>query len=129
MPGFAGEPESSGTLQIILKHTYAGISRNHGMSIIEQLEKIMGDKWKDYIGFYSLRGHDLVNNVPTTELIYIHSKLMIVDDTTVILGSANINDRSMLGMRDSEFAVIIKEATKYKSKMDGKVYDAAKSFF
>ena len=126
LPGFAGEPESSGTLQIILKHTYAGISRNHGMSIIEQLEKIMGDKWKDYIGFYSLRGHDLVNNVPTTELIYIHSKLMIVDDTTVILGSANINDRSMLGMRDSEFAVIIKEATKYKSKMDGKVYDAAK---
>ena len=126
LPGFAGEPESSGTLQIILKHTYAGISRNHGMSIIEQLEKKMGDKWKDYIGFYSLRGHDLVNNVPVTELIYIHSKLMIVDDTTVILGSANINDRSMLGTRDSEFAVMINEATKYRSKMDGKDYDAAK---
>ena len=125
LPGFAGEPESSGTLQIILKHTYAGICRNHGMSIIEQLEKKMGEKWKDYIGFYSLRGHDLVNNVPVTELIYIHSKLMIVDDTTVILGSANINDRSMLGTRDSEFAVLINETKKLKSKMDGKDFKAA----
>ncbi len=30
---------------------------------------------------------------------------MIVDDKYVILGSANINDRSMLGSRDSEIAV------------------------
>jgi phosphatidylserine/phosphatidylglycerophosphate/cardiolipin synthase-like enzyme len=30
---------------------------------------------------------------------------MIVDDTYVIIGSANINDRSMLGDRDSEIAV------------------------
>ena len=126
LPGFAGEPESSGTLQIILKHTYAGISRNYGMSIIEQLERQMGEKWRDYIGFYSLRGHDLVNNVPVTELIYIHSKLMIVDDKSVILGSANINDRSMLGTRDSEYAVIINEQTTLKSKMNGVDYDAAK---
>ena len=125
LPGFAGEPESSGTLQIILKHTYAGICRNHGMSIIEQLEKLMGDKWKNYIGFYSLRGHGLVNGEPRTELIYIHSKLMIVDDKTVILGSANINDRSMLGTRDSEYAVMINESPKLNSKMDGKDYKAA----
>ena len=39
---------------------------------------------------------------PVTELVYIHSKLMIVDDRLVICGSANINDRSMLGSRDSE---------------------------
>ena len=109
MPGFAGEPEESGTLQIIVKHTYAGICRNYGLSLIEQLEKIMGDQWKNYIGFYSLRNHALVNGAPKTEIIYIHSKLMIVDDTKVLIGSANINDRSMIGSRDSEFAVIIKE--------------------
>ena len=40
-----------------------------------------------------------------TELIYIHSKCMIVDDDVAIIGSANINDRSMLGTRDSELAV------------------------
>jgi phospholipase D1/2 len=125
LPGFAGEPESSGTLQIILKHTYAGICRNHGMSIIEQLENIMGDKWRDYIGFYSLRGHAMVNGEPRTELIYIHSKLMIVDDKTVILGSANINDRSMLGERDSEYAVMINEHAKLNTKMDGKDYIAS----
>lgn len=43
-----------------------------------------------------------------TELIYVHSKLLIADDHLVICGSANINDRSMLGKRDSEIAVIIK---------------------
>ena len=32
---------------------------------------------------------------------------MIVDDTKVIIGSANINDRSLLGNHDSELAVCI----------------------
>lgn len=32
---------------------------------------------------------------------------MIVDDKRLIIGSANINDRSMLGSRDSEIAVCI----------------------
>ena len=36
--------------------------------------------------------------------IYIHSKLMIVDDEYLLLGSANINERSMNGKRDSEIA-------------------------
>ena len=129
LPGFAGEPEESATLQIIVKHTYAGICKNHGLSLIEQLAKIMGNKWTNYIGFYSLRNHALVNGVPKTEIIYIHSKLMIVDDTKVLLGSANINDRSMIGTRDSEFAVIIKEnkeviyqKTGRNFIMDGKNY-------
>ena len=132
LPGFAGEPEESGTLQIIVKHTYAGICRNYGLSLIEQLEKIMGDQWKNYIGFYSLRNHALVNGAPKTEIIYIHSKLMIVDDTKVLIGSANINDRSMIGSRDSEFAVIIKERkeiidqkTKRNFLMNGNKYLAA----
>lgn len=39
-------------------------------------------------------------------MIYIHSKMMIVDDQQVIVGSANINDRSMLGDRDCELALL-----------------------
>ena len=120
LPGFAGEPEESGTLQIILKYTYAAICRNYGTSIIEKLREKMGEDWKNYIGFYSLRNHDLVNGIPTTEIIYIHSKLMIVDDKKVIIGSANINDRSMLGDRDSEFCVLIQESEKRNFIMDGK---------
>eukprot|EP01056_Protomagalhaensia_sp_Gyna25_P001556 Protomagalhaensia_sp_Gyna_25__1555@NODE_17_length_8134_cov_42_750093_g11_i0_p1_GENE_NODE_17_length_8134_cov_42_750093_g11_i0NODE_17_length_8134_cov_42_750093_g11_i0_p1_ORF_typecomplete_len841_score109_62PLDc_2/PF13091_6/0_73PLDc_2/PF13091_6/2_7e19PLDc/PF00614_22/3_2e03PLDc/PF00614_22/3_8e03PLDc/PF00614_22/1_3e07PLDc/PF00614_22/8_3e07PLD_C/PF12357_8/1_1e14_NODE_17_length_8134_cov_42_750093_g11_i010003522 len=37
--------------------------------------------------------------------IYVHSKMMICDDEYTILGSANINDRSMSGCRDTEIAV------------------------
>ena len=125
LPGFAGEPEESGTLQIILKYTYAAIYRNYGTSIIEKLKEKMGEEWKNYIGFYSLRGHGLVNGVPTTEIIYIHSKLMIVDDKKVIIGSANINDRSMLGERDSEFCVLIHEKEKRNFIIDGKRTGAA----
>ena len=37
--------------------------------------------------------------------IYVHSKLMIVDDDYIIIGSANINQRSMAGSRDTEIAM------------------------
>ncbi|RID76674.1 hypothetical protein BRARA_B03637 [Brassica rapa] len=38
-------------------------------------------------------------------MIYVHSKMMIVDDEYIIIGSANINQRSMDGGRDSEIAM------------------------
>ncbi|MED6193553.1 hypothetical protein PIB30_020697 [Stylosanthes scabra] len=38
-------------------------------------------------------------------MIYVHSKMMIVDDEYIIIGSANINERSMDGGRDSEIAM------------------------
>jgi phosphatidylserine/phosphatidylglycerophosphate/cardiolipin synthase-like enzyme len=47
----------------------------------------------------SLRA-DLMNT-NMRHMIYIHSKLMIVDDRYLILGSANLNERSLAGDRDS----------------------------
>ncbi|KAK2987235.1 hypothetical protein RJ640_027185, partial [Escallonia rubra] len=38
-------------------------------------------------------------------MIYVHSKGMVVDDEYVILGSANINQRSLDGARDTEIAM------------------------
>lgn len=38
-------------------------------------------------------------------MIYVHAKGMIVDDEYVIVGSANINQRSMAGTKDTELAV------------------------
>ena len=37
--------------------------------------------------------------------IYVHSKMTIIDDDYVLCGSANINQRSLGGNRDSEIAV------------------------
>ena len=42
----------------------------------------------------------------------------------VLSGSANINDRSMLGKRDSEVAVIYEDTETVTSVMDGEEYQA-----
>ena len=55
---------------------------------------------------YGFRPFD---DAAVTEQIYIHSKLMIVDDRRVMCGSANINDRSMNGRRDSEICLLIED--------------------
>ncbi|KAF9909452.1 hypothetical protein EC991_008591 [Linnemannia zychae] len=61
-----------------------------------------------------------------TEQLYIHSKLMIIDDRIIIIGSANINDRSQVGYRDSEIAIIIEDSETVPSKMNGVEYQAGK---
>jgi hypothetical protein len=38
-------------------------------------------------------------------MIYVHAKGMIVDDEYLIVGSANINQRSMAGTKDTEIAM------------------------
>jgi len=54
---------------------------------------------------------------------------MIVDDRVVVCGSANLNDRSQLGDRDSELAVIINQPASYPSSMNNKpVYHPHTSF-
>jgi len=61
-----------------------------------------------------------------SELVYIHTKLMIVDDRRVIMGSANINDRSQRGDGDSEIALVVEDEDMVKTTMDGKPYMAAR---
>ena len=72
---------------------------------------------ENYIWFFGLWQNTILNSTPTTEIIYIHSKLMIVDDWKVIIGSANINDWSMLGTRDSEIGCLIEDKTLQIIKM------------
>ena len=47
-----------------------------------------------------------------TEIIYVHSKLMIVDDIKTIIGSANLNDRSQKGTGDSEVCCLFTDYSK-----------------
>lgn len=77
-------------------------------AILNQLIEAGIEDPNEYITFHGLRTHSMLNGTMVTELIYVHSKLIIIDDNTVICGSANINDRSMVASRDSEIAVIIR---------------------
>ncbi|XP_046567505.1 phospholipase D1-like, partial [Haliotis rubra] len=114
LPAFEGEFGTPGgtALQAVTHWNYSSICRG-GNSLIEKLSKEVPDPMQ-YIIFNGLRTHDELNGKPITELVYVHSKLMIVDDDTVIIGSANINDRSMLGKRDSEMAVMVEDLPKNK---------------
>ena len=69
--------------------------------------KIPVEECFKYVTLLNLRNWTKLKDRYVTEQIYIHSKLMIVDDRYVIMGSANVNDRSLLGTRDSELAVLI----------------------
>ena len=41
-------------------------------------------------------------------MVYVHSKLMIIDDEFLIIGSANLNERSLAGDRDAEIGVYLR---------------------
>jgi phospholipase D1/2 len=46
---------------------------------------------------------------------------MIIDDRTCICGSANINDRSLQGSRDSEFCLVVNDIEMVDSKLNGQI--------
>lgn len=127
LPGFEGDIQTGGgtAMKCILNWTYQTICRGE-FSILSRLKKEMGseDKWLDYLTLASLRTHSEMGNAPITELIYVHSKTIIADDRRFIIGSANINDRSMLGSRDSELAVLVEDTDRVSSLMDGDKYQA-----
>ena len=77
----------------------------------------------DYLNFYCLGKRESPEEVPGSlrdpepgsaadlvrsslrHPVYVHSKLMVVDDDYIILGSANINQRSLGGNRDTEICI------------------------
>lgn len=61
-----------------------------------------------------------------TEELYIHAKLLIADDRVVIMGSANLNDRSQCGDRDSEIAMLTEDKDMIPSRMNGEPYQASR---
>jgi len=127
LPGFEGDISTGGgnALQAIMHFNYRTMCRGEN-SILGQLKAKLGNQWINYISFCGLRTHAELEGNLVTELIYVHSKLLIADDNTVIIGSANINDRSMLGKRDSEVAVIVQDTETVPSVMDGEEYQAGR---
>uniref|UniRef100_A0A8C5WUJ4 phospholipase D n=1 Tax=Laticauda laticaudata TaxID=8630 RepID=A0A8C5WUJ4_LATLA len=102
------------------------ISTGGGNALQFFFSVLFGDQWINYISFCGLRNYAELEGKLITELIYVHSKLLIADDNTVIIGSANINDRSMLGKRDSEMAVIVEDTNMVASVMNGEDFKAGR---
>lgn len=119
-----GMPESASVQEILywqgqtMQMMYEIIAREIKCANLENVHPT------DYLNFYCLgnreqhegesNGNEKSAANGTTEsasnkygrfMIYVHAKGMIVDDEYVILGSANINERSMAGSRDTEIAM------------------------
>ncbi len=103
-------------IRVIMQGQYSAISRGPN-SIIGSLLQL-GIKPEDYISFFALRTYDKLDGQYVTEQVYVHSKVLIVDDRLAIIGSANINDRSLLGVRDSELAMIVEDEQMIESSMN-----------
>ncbi|EAZ63080.2 phospholipase D [Scheffersomyces stipitis CBS 6054] len=128
MPGFESqvdEPDGS-SVRVIMQCQYLSISRGL-YSIFSKLRKFGVDP-DNYIQFFSLRkwGRIGPDRTLVTEQLYIHAKTMIVDDRAVIIGSANINERSMRGIRDSEVAAIVRDKETVRTHMNGEPYLACR---
>ena len=72
-----------------------------------------------YVTLLNLRNWEKLGDRYVTEQIYVHTKMMFVDDRFAIVGSANINDRSLLGSRDSELAVLVMDTDVEKTDFCG----------
>ena len=108
------------------------VSIKHGStSLIERIKKSLRAKkrdpneWVKFLTVLNMRNHGAtvqyardpetfdedfsheIGRFIVTEQIYIHSKLLIVDDAVAIVGSANINDRSLTGNGDTEIAAVV----------------------
>ena len=124
MPGFQNTVDSQdGTsIRLIMQCQFRSICRGEH-SIFGRL-RAEGIEPEDYIQFFSLRSWGKIGPTKSlvTEQLYIHAKCMIVDDRIAIIGSANINERSMLGARDSECAAVVRDTDMLWSTMNGEPY-------
>lgn len=115
LPAFEGSGFTSSAIsELMIRALYYGL--------LQSLQERGIDPLK-YVGIFSLRTWLSVDNRVVTEQIYVHSKLLIVDDRWAIIGSANSNDRSLCGDRDSEIGIVVNEHRLHHHKdNDGKKF-------
>ncbi|KAG8372920.1 hypothetical protein BUALT_Bualt12G0117200 [Buddleja alternifolia] len=115
------------SVRAIMRWQYRAICRGHN-SILHNLYNLVGPRMHDYISCYGLRAYGrLFDGGPVaSSQVYVHSKIMIIDGCTTLIGTANINDRSLLGSRDSEIGVLIEDNEFVDSWMGGKSWRAGK---
>ncbi|KAF9913983.1 Phospholipase D1 [Lobosporangium transversale] len=127
VPGFEGgiNTPAATSVRMVMLSIYETIC--HGKnSIYGRLATAGVVKPHKYISFYGLRNWAKIGEKFITEQVYIHAKMMIVDDRIAIIGSANINERSMLGNRDSEIAAVVRDLDYIDSTMNGIPYKVSR---
>ncbi len=124
LPGF----DSFNAIQAVQYYNLRSII-NGEYSIYKDLQNNGIKDPSEYITFHGMRNWSVLMGKLVHEIIYVHSKLMIVDDKYVICGSANINDRSLNGSRDSEVAGVIKDEEFISSTLNNKNVKAGKYAF
>jgi phosphatidylserine/phosphatidylglycerophosphate/cardiolipin synthase-like enzyme len=86
--------------------------------MVKALHAKLGDGWSRHLSFYFLANWRQLapkQHSKATDraglvrdhmryMVYVHSKLMLVDDRYVLFGSCNLNDRGLSGTGDSEIA-------------------------
>ncbi|KAL9464729.1 hypothetical protein AB3S75_002354 [Citrus x aurantiifolia] len=113
-----GDPKTN-TVQEILFWQSQTMQMMYSVVAQELREMQVDAHPQDYLSFYCLgkreeapkdvsaNNGDKVSDSQKNQrfMIYVHAKGMIVDDEYVIMGSANINQRSMAGSKDTEIAM------------------------
>ncbi|VAW76880.1 Phospholipase D [hydrothermal vent metagenome] len=122
---------------------YAELAKQMGKKVSLNPPKITGEgktatnDWKPgkgfqeiakYLKIFNLRAYDTLtseygNKTLLTEQIYVHAKIMIVDDRAAVIGTANINDRSLIhrsGDSDTEIAALVVDNDTEIATIDGK---------
>ncbi len=124
LPMFPEGDPSSAAIQEILYWQHKTLEGMY--SQIAQAIKEMGSESHptDYLSFFCLAKRESPDEACLEELaepepetavavvrqmlrhqVYVHSKMSIFDDAYILIGSANINQRSLSGNRDTEIAV------------------------
>lgn len=141
-------PEGPTDAGAVWKQQWLAIaSIKHGdKSLINQIKKSLKevgrspDEWIQYLTVLNMRNFGAtiqyardpetndedfkceIGRYVVTEQIYIHSKLLIVDDAVAIIGSANTNDRSLTGNGDTEIAAVVVDTKEVELRDLGSPY-------
>jgi len=122
IPMFPEGDPSSAAIQEILFWQYRTMETMYRRIAAAINEHDAGTHPKDYLAFFCLAKRESPDEVPEDlsepeagtlaetlrqsmrHCVYVHSKLSIFDDEYILVGSANINQRSLGGNRDTEIA-------------------------
>ncbi len=131
-----GDPVSTGGIEI---RNYEWRTLEY---MIKALQAALGKQWQRYISFFFLANWDPLAQrdwkggdrharllAHQRYMVYVHSKMMIVDDRFMIFGSANLNERSLAGDRDTEIACAFWPGRNQEAKCTGDLRDFRKQLW